>query len=342
MNNRYDHIRDIMTNECSGFAFREGCEYELSSFSTYSCSQSEIENKVMRGVIAVSDYFILYSLICLGHATSDMVYRYLNKLRSASPDMLIPGKDLDSVKARLKTLSSYGVARCFAYTVDGSSPIYIYCISEAGGKLVQRGLFRECSYDVLCSTETIMLVLRRAVCNYVGTVMLQNKQCVEYMAKVSIHLGKGEKMQTYGRLYYKMQNNDHECKYVCFIEPIFFSFDSRIMDSKGNLSTMVNRLVNYDRHFKFLADKYEGIYLIVCVENWTGLVKSAQLIQQSAPDLLDKCFFVCDRVLFSDGEGDAFSSFLSVSLAGNVLSCHVAEHTALFSHLALENSMTSC
>ena len=70
MNNRYDHIRDIMTNECSGFAFREGCEYELSSFSTYSCSQSEIENKVMRGVIAVSDYFILYSLICLGHATA--------------------------------------------------------------------------------------------------------------------------------------------------------------------------------------------------------------------------------------------------------------------------------
>lgn len=340
MDDRYEHIKDIMTNDCSGFTFVDGCEYELSPFSTYTCSQTEIESKVLRGVIAVSDYFILYALICLGHATPEMVNRYLNRLRVSHPDMLIPGRDIDGTKSRLKTLSSYGVVRCFSYKVaERSSPLYIYCISEGGGKLVQRGLFRDCTYDVLCSTETIMLVLRRAVCNYIGTLMLQqNKWCHEYLAKASIHLGKGEKMQSYGRLYYKVQDNDSEHKYVCFIEPIFFSYDARIMDAKGNLAAMKSRLVNYDRHFKFLSDKYEGTYLIICVENWGGLVKSVQLIQQSAPDLLDVCFFVCDRVVYVNGDSRSIAdSCLQVSIDGNVLRCHVAEHPVIFGNNGLDN-----
>lgn len=331
-------IREIMTREHSGFIFTNNCEYELSKFTLYSCSNSEIEVKVLGGHIAVSDYFLMYALICLGHATAEMVYRYLHKMKKDHPEMIIPGRDIFGIRTRLKILSSYGVTRGFTYkpAAGCKEGITIYCIADSGAKLVQRGLYRDCRYDSLCSTETVSLVLRRAVCNYVGTILMGNHMCVEYMAKTEIHLGKGEKMQAYGRLYYKTGDGDNERKYLVFIEPMFYAYDARIMDAKGNLSQLATRISNFSKHLDFLKDKYTDTALIVCVENWEGFIKSVQLISQRAPELLPKCYFICDRVLFLD-EGEkknVAGSFISVGLSNSegktAINYKIAEHPVFF------------
>ena len=181
MENVHQQIRETMMNECSEFVFLDGCEYELSKSTTYSCSYSEVEVKVLSGYIAVSDYFLMYALICLGHGTAEMVFRYVRKMKNRFPDMIIPGNDIDGVRMRLKILANYGVIRGFTYKAhkDDSTGINVYCIADCGAKLVQRGLCKDFVYDALCSAETTMLVLRRAACNFVGTVMLSNKLCYE-------------------------------------------------------------------------------------------------------------------------------------------------------------------
>lgn len=330
-------IREIMTKNQSGFMFLDGCEYEVSRFTVYTCSNAEIETKVLGGYIAVSDYFILYALICLGHATAQVVYKYLSVMHINHPEMLIP-ESCDGINTRLKILSSFGVIRGFTYKPisNGIQGINIYCIADSGAKLVQRGLYKDCKYDSLCSTETISLVLRREACNYVGTILMCNSTCQEYMAKTDIHLGKGEKMQVYGRLYYKTGEGESERKYLAFVEPMFYTYDRRIMDNKENLLQISARILNYCKHLDYLKDKYTDTALIICVENWEGFIKSVQIIAQKAAELLPKCYFVSDRVLHLNG-GDikkAARCFISVSLTDNcgktTISYKVAEHPVFF------------
>ena len=332
-------IREILSQVSSSYIFSDGCEYELSKFTTYFCSNTEIELKVLGGSIAVSDYFLMYALICMGHATADMVYRYLHKLKKEHQDMIIPG-DVTGIRTRLKILSSYGVIRGFEYKVESDSQkgVYIYCIADSGAKLVQRGLYKDCRYDALCSTETISLVLRRVACNYVGTIMFDNPMCKDYMAKTDIYLSKTEKMQTYGRLYYRTGEGENEKKYLVFIEPMFYSYDARIMDSKANISQIAARISNFARHLAFLKDKYTDTALVICIEHWDGFIKSTQLIAQRAPELLQKCYFISDRVLSLmnvnvNGKKIA-GCFMSASLTEkdgkSVISYKTAEHPVYF------------
>lgn len=309
--------RNLMyLNEPSLFTYSEGDGYELGKVVSLNVSMAQIEDRIIRKNINISDCFIALAVAKMGVSNRGMIINYLRYYHRLYPYKAIPYnvKPAD-IKGRLDVLCRSGILREFTIkrTDTKTKKSIFYGISEYGVQIIKKVLdIERISYDCWTSADCEPRILKRVAASYLLSTFLASESISKVKFYTQVYSKREHiKRQIYGSAEFTSSDGNATMVYV---EPVFYHHNAAIKSDDEVIEDIKSRLIMLQDMVLDVSNddnsKYSKVLVYFLVEDSIGLKKTAKLIKEYAIKLFDFARFSSETVLYNNKEELAHSFFI--------------------------------
>lgn len=300
------------------YSFHEGDEYKVTGNIAYNMGM--IENAVLDGRLALSDYFIAYAVAILGAADMTTIKMYLQWYGKRFPKKIVPSKIASAaLESRLKVLASSGIVRKVAILdSDGVVKAGFYTSSELGAKAVKRVLdINTMGYDAWPLLDRTFRMYRRLVTSRVVTQLLANSDAQLDVNCFSELYDKDSKLK-YSVYAQITATEPDDKKTLLIVEPVMFECDETVKSREEHLNDIRERLRFLGNHVANVInaeeDKriHDDVRVIFVISDYDALTELVKMVLDTSIVLAEHSYYTSDR-LISLNDGNLCRSFYGVN-----------------------------
>lgn len=318
-------IRDCLTRG-GAFTYYEGVDTQLLSFSKsvskldFFDSQSYYFTNKLRN-IQLS--FVLYAVHCMGHATKEMIVKWLQWYKRCFPEKLVPCCSIDDKKnetqinSLIKESCKHGLMMGRDYVSIAASPINIYTTTLYGHIFFRNKLNLYSVFDQNAMFHSELACFKRLASNSVALTLSQNERCTHVCLNGKFGFG-GKYSDIDGFMHGLVEYDGGGMNGILFfIEPVFFNYDSRITSEEEVETQFLNRMKQLESMYGKLKEYCPRVYMIFLLEDIRGLDKLTQLVLYPNLDMemYENALLTSENVLHQmNGElGNVFLKLVDVA-----------------------------